>query len=484
MKKSRHCTHRKTDPHHNLQTQHEARTVRRMVAVAGAAGFLAGWARYKQDEASLANQSGALQGERALNSFNHCHVCRKSARTYSKAIKSSTAYDQLLYRLVKASGGEAAGELQWMALHSVLYANNVPFSASHVDVSDPYFLGPRTIELARSNPGLARGIARWKEIRSDLLSEEIPRRDLSEETLLKHVTKELELTARGETIQSSRDAMPFMAAITGAVAGGGFIGAICLAVVILRFRAKRLARKAKIEDEQEAVSPPPALPIHTPKAGSPAKPGITVHQAPAEVEKKQRPSDPDLLRSEARSRLAADFGDLFADAALGSLNGRFSNRLARQIIAGEYAALARVLQSSKKALETAGYDADSLVETLLPRKEEARQNGAWVSSGQKRKWHPLDGMKRWGWERGAFHRLLRSWGFDTSEVGGGGHCFVKYSGQKLRTPDGRFIQIPHATRAYEVPPGAASQVLKACADFLAEKGQSSPKKRNSDPPCN
>jgi predicted RNA binding protein YcfA (HicA-like mRNA interferase family) len=80
--------------------------------------------------------------------------------------------------------------------------------------------------------------------------------------------------------------------------------------------------------------------------------------------------------------------------------------------------------------------------------------------------HELDGIKRGGWTPGDFHRLLQSHGFDTSEVSGGGHCFVKCGGEKLRHPDGRFLVVTHRTSGTEITPGTANKILKVCADFL------------------
>jgi len=85
---------------------------------------------------------------------------------------------------------------------------------------------------------------------------------------------------------------------------------------------------------------------------------------------------------------------------------------------------------------------------------------------QPRQRHPLDDVKRWGLTPNEFHRLLNQYGFDLSEVGGGGHCFVKYNGEKIRHADGRFVLVPHKRGGTEIPPGTADKVLKACADFL------------------
>lgn len=136
----------------------------------------------------------------------------------------------------------------------------------------------------------------------------------------------------------------------------------------------------------------------------------------------------------------------------------------------DFSSLIKTINGYKRAFEHDDYDIDRIISTLKEEEIKEENNGPeeGKTSESRREKHPLDYVKRWGWKHSDFHALLSKWGFDTDEVNGNGHYFIKLrkTGEKLRHPSGRFMIVGGSN--LEVTPGMAHQVLKACARYLIE----------------
>jgi hypothetical protein len=325
------------------------------------------------------------------------------------------------------------------------------------------------VALTANGGDLAADIKRWKDVRDEVL--EHPREKTSENRLMTHVAAELDITRRMDSWSHDARLLKPKAIGYGALASAAvlaFIGALTFALRSLSFLLDRIKSLLPRRNEEE----PPEKPERTePKNGQARKDIAPTKLEPLAGTYKRAigaNGGNDMVDHlpDARGRMEADFGPESTAAVFKVLNGKLSNTLAKKVAHGNYEELRKLMLSSRKAFGVAGYDFETLERVLMPKHSLVPQYDTEKQVAFSRKRHVLDDIKRWGWAPNDFHRLLAEYGFDTSEVGGGGHCFVKYNGQKLRYSSGRFVIVPHRTTGKEITPGAAGKILKGCADFL------------------
>ena len=377
---------------------------------------------------------------------------------YSEALGRSTEYERTSYESTLRSGGSAVGEMQWVALRDLFTANNLPFTPKYIDFSRLYLLDKALYRRADLDSDLKEGIGRWQELRRDALN--APPVLGSEASLRAHAAQELYITAREDKLASESAALWKPALLCGVLSSIPVFFAFLVARSALaarRRRAETALPAAPVYDAVEpARKPAPSNPPQATRNGGSTAP-------------KRKSDPPQSCVDAARARLTESFGQEISDSILAVLNGKLSNTLARKIADGDFSSLRQLVQSSKKALELRGYDADAIVKALA-----GEDTNSWpppASEGpaaemQPRKRHPLEFMKGPGWKPADFYGILGRYGFRIDEQDGQGHYFIKYKGEKVRGADGRPLVLPARTSGTEFTPGLAKATFKKCAKFL------------------
>ncbi|MDD5172122.1 MAG: hypothetical protein PHF60_03745, partial [Candidatus ainarchaeum sp.] len=374
------------------------------------------------------------------------------------------------YQKMLANGGEALGDFEWVTLLAAFHEHGIPFSTRYVDTDDRYLLGDGIAALAAKDRALGWDIGRWKNVRDDALKHQ--RGTSTEERLMTHVTTELSLRERLDSLAHDDSLLTAKSVGYGALASmamSALLGGLLLIARSFSWFVERVRPRRKEEKPVEKVPEKPEEPKNERKDITPTKLEALAGTVKRSICASGTGSRVVDHLPDARKRMEEDFGSDFTDAVFKVLNGKLSNTLAKKIAHGNYEELRKLVLSSRKAFEMAGHDPGKLGGFFAAHQSMVPETNTECQPAYSRKRHPLDDIKRWGWKPGDFHRLLAQYGFDTSEVGGGGHCFVKYEGEKLRYSKGRFVIMPHRTSGTEIKPGAADKVLKACADFLVSK---------------
>ncbi len=389
---------------------------------------------------------------------------------HAAAIRSFENGDDSAYRKTLAQGGDRLSDLEWVALFAAFHDNDVQFSAANVDTRDRYFLGKGIAGPTADDKGLASDIERWKKLRDEAMQQ--PGHDgKSEKRLMAHVNGELAITSRSERWQRDSETIMMKSALYGAfISTSMFIistlvgfAALSLSLLSDRIKAMLARRREQKQAERPPKKPKPDAGYWSDDTPTQLEPFTGTYRRPIYD---SAPNGVVDHLPDARRRLSEDFGPEFADAVFAVLKDKLSNTLAKRVAHGSYDELRKLVLSSRKAFELAGHEPEQLGGFFAARNSIIPESNVTprVSYGRRR--HELDDVERCGWKPNDFHRLLSQYGFDTSKVGGGGHCFVKYCGQKVRHSNGRFVIVPCRTSGSEITPGVASKVLKACADFL------------------
>lgn len=400
---------------------------------------------------------------------NHLHM-NHEGRYHAFTLLNRSLGDDREYRKALAEGGNALGDLEWITLLTAFHDRHIPFTNPYMDAKDRYLLGKGMAALAAKDNGLASDIARWKSVRDDVLRQ--GGHTASEKRFMSHVATEQVIETDSKQVSKDLRMLKPKSFVYGLITSTVIfaltqvISLIVVSLSLLKERIKvLLARKQTPEEKPVEAEKPQEKPANGRKDQTPTK-LEPLNGTCRRAMGANGSTDVVNHLPDARKRMEADFGSDFTAAVFKVLNGKLSNTLAKKVAHGNYEELRKLMLSSRKAFGVAGYDFETLERVLMPKHSLVPQYDTEKQVAFSRKRHVLDDIKRWGWAPNDFHRLLAEYGFDTSEVGGGGHCFVKYNGQKLRYSSGRFVIVPHRTTGKEITPGAAGKILKGCADFL------------------
>jgi hypothetical protein len=391
---------------------------------------------------------------------------------------------------VLSMGGWTAGDFQWALVKLLLDRSGGTLGAHDLDLGTPTLFKDSAKVLKRDYATMFRRY-QYISFRKDALSRDMPDKKQSEERLKERVRREIEATASLEKAESDSGSL-----LKESVALGTIIGSLPMLAVLAAtlFRSiksslalRRLGPDASIADASHLA---PAGGIEKPEASSIAAPDASIHIPSADRTDQKGPSACEETKVSsgkregsgnqevldlAKKMLETDFGKGVADAIITVLNGKLSSTMARKVVEGDLSSLKRLVAGSKKALEHKGFDSDAIVRTLNgeePAPDESAAGETQPAGSErkaKRRPHPLDLVKRWGWKPNNFHNLLRDWGFNTDEVGGGTHNIVKYQGEILRQANGVPVMLTRRTSGTEIKPGLAHAVLKHCAEYLAAR---------------
>ena len=378
------------------------------------------------------------------------------------------------YKIILENGGDLLGRLEWLHFNDVFAQHKIPFNRDNIDLKKPDFLSDSLLTMAKTNPELQKDIKGWRELRKKAMSPSVPRKVRAEEVLRGHIEREITLQKDFIELKHGFENLQKQSIEVGILAGAALFTVLALVQLVMHMRRKYVGWRANrahrtLLGRKEQPIPVPETQQTTSPETQPWPRPIPSFKKPNKPPKETPTYIPwSVLVENALERLSDDLGQEMAKAILDTFGKKFSSSIARDVIEGKHCSLIRLIKRSKKTLEIQGYDADTIIQRLEGEEpEEAIPDGE-SQNGEKtkRRPHPLDFVKRWGWKPSNFHRLLISYGFDTSESGGGGHYRVKYDGEVLRQPNGLPVQIVHRSSGTEVTPGVAGNVLKRCADFL------------------
>ncbi|MBI5046856.1 hypothetical protein HZC07_03950 [Candidatus Micrarchaeota archaeon] len=383
---------------------------------------------------------------------------------------------RLIYDLTIEIGGKKLGDLECEALRRIFTNNHLPFRSPYFDPGGKYALGESLYAL--SDPKIVADVNRYLKLRRD--AESSPILGSKAEADLTFSVCAMSSSLSFDAIERAR-ANEAELPVKSMFLGGAVAFALYCAnksLSYLRNLVRSITEQFNTKRLIPVERPLPSTKTCAAEVFVPLKPSVLLSSTTSSRPRTKTPvNERDSLISDVRDELCGLLDSTIVDPLISNMtiSGKLSNKIMRDILAGDYSSLVALLDSLRPFFDKRGILPASELDSILSilRHDEisvSSDPGSPLVSAAKRSSHPIDSVSRWGWKPQAFIRLLETYGFKVGDVTGGGHPIITYNGEVLRYPNGRPVCMKSGT-TLEVTPGVAGSILKYCTSVLVAEQQ-------------